>query len=161
MTFPTSRRLFLHSSKLPPMSRIGGKLLWEKAREGTLFFLGHIHLEFFSRCHQGKILSRGELWGKVHTVDYVAETKGSRCAWADESVPYPSHKVGYQRFRETFGAEVPQFSTHINFGGMEFLDISSLGMAYRYAAKIEQKFKQKKWEFGSVNQKKGKVSPKQ
>jgi hypothetical protein len=36
---------------------------------------------------------------------------------------------------------------------MEFLNISSLGMAYRYAAKIEQKFKQKKRDFGSVNQK--------
>ena len=32
---------------------------------------------------------------------------------------------------------------------MEFLDITSLGTAYRYAAKIEQKFKQKKREFGS------------
>jgi hypothetical protein len=27
---------------------------------------------------------------------------------------------------------------------MEFLDISSLGVVYRYAAKIEKKFKQKK-----------------
>ena len=36
---------------------------------------------------------------------------------------------------------------------MEFLDISSLGMAYRYAAKIEKKFKQKKRDFGSTNQK--------
>ena len=36
---------------------------------------------------------------------------------------------------------------------MEFLGISSLGTAYRYAAKIEQKFKQKKRDFGSVNQK--------
>ena len=43
---------------------------------------------------------------------------------------------------------------------MEFLDISSLGMAYRYAAKIEQKFKQKKRDFGSVNQKKLKGAPK-
>jgi hypothetical protein len=35
---------------------------------------------------------------------------------------------------------------------MEFLDISSLGVAYRYAVKIEHKFKhQKKWEFGSTN----------
>jgi hypothetical protein len=34
---------------------------------------------------------------------------------------------------------------------MEFLDISSLGVAYRYAAKIEQKFKQKKQEFGFAN----------
>jgi hypothetical protein len=35
---------------------------------------------------------------------------------------------------------------------MEFLDISSLGAAYRYVVKIEQKFKQQnKWEFGSAN----------
>jgi len=27
---------------------------------------------------------------------------------------------------------------------MEFIDISSLGMAYRYTVKIDQKFKQKK-----------------
>ena len=43
---------------------------------------------------------------------------------------------------------------------MEFLDISSLSMAYRYAAKIEQKFKQKKRDFGSVNQKQAKGAPK-
>ena len=43
---------------------------------------------------------------------------------------------------------------------MEFLDISSLGTAYRYAAKIEQKFKQKKRDFGFVNQKQGKGAPK-
>ena len=43
---------------------------------------------------------------------------------------------------------------------MEFLDISSLGTAYRYAAKIEQKFKQKKQDFGSVNQKQAKGAPK-
>ena len=35
---------------------------------------------------------------------------------------------------------------------MDFLDISSLGAAYRYAVKIEKKFKhQNKWDFGSVN----------
>ena len=35
---------------------------------------------------------------------------------------------------------------------MDFLDISSLGAAYRYAIKIEQKFKhQNKWEFGFEN----------
>eukprot|EP00253_Pinus_taeda_P027723 PITA_27723 len=36
---------------------------------------------------------------------------------------------------------------------MDFLNISSLGTAYRYAVKIEQKFKQKKREFGSSNPK--------
>jgi hypothetical protein len=45
---------------------------------------------------------------------------------------------------------------------MEFLDISSLGTAYRYAIKIEQKLKQKTQQFGPRNpsqQKKGKGSP--
>jgi hypothetical protein len=45
---------------------------------------------------------------------------------------------------------------------MEFLYISSLGATYQYVIKIEQKFKQKKQEFGSANssqQKKGKGSP--
>jgi hypothetical protein len=35
---------------------------------------------------------------------------------------------------------------------MDFLDISSLGVAYRYAVKIEQKFRhQNKQDFGSAN----------
>ena len=34
---------------------------------------------------------------------------------------------------------------------MEFVDISSLGAAYRYAIKIEQKLKQKTQQFGSGN----------
>ena len=43
---------------------------------------------------------------------------------------------------------------------MEFLNISSLGTAYRYATKIEQKFKQKKRDFGSSNQNQGKGASK-
>jgi hypothetical protein len=45
---------------------------------------------------------------------------------------------------------------------MEFLDITSLGIAYRYAVKIEKKFKQKRREFGSANPsqpKQGKGNP--
>ena len=35
---------------------------------------------------------------------------------------------------------------------MDFLNISSLGVAYRYAVKMEHKFRhQNKWEFGSTN----------
>eukprot|EP00253_Pinus_taeda_P020621 PITA_20621 len=43
---------------------------------------------------------------------------------------------------------------------IEFLNISSLGTTYRYVVKVEQKFKQKKREFGSVNLKQGKGAPK-
>jgi hypothetical protein len=45
---------------------------------------------------------------------------------------------------------------------MEFLDISSLGAAYRYVVKIEQKLKQKTWQFGPGNpsqKNKGKGGP--
>jgi hypothetical protein len=34
---------------------------------------------------------------------------------------------------------------------MEFLDISSLGSTYQYVVKIEQKLKQKTWQFGPGN----------
>jgi hypothetical protein len=50
-------------------------------------------------------------------MDYVAAAKGPRCARDDESVSYPTHKVGYQRFRETFGVKVPQLSTQIHSEG--------------------------------------------
>jgi len=46
---------------------------------------------------------------------------------------------------------------------MEFLEIASLGTAYRYVVKIEHKFKQKRKEFGSANSsqyKQGKGGPK-
>ena len=33
---------------------------------------------------------------------------------------------------------------------MEFLNISSFGVAYRYVVKIKYKFKQKKQDFGSA-----------
>ena len=45
---------------------------------------------------------------------------------------------------------------------MDFLDISSLGFAYPYAVKIEEKFRQKnKRDFGPANppQKQGKGNP--
>jgi hypothetical protein len=45
---------------------------------------------------------------------------------------------------------------------MEFMDIASLGMTYRYAIKIEHKFKQKRREFGFENSsqpKQGKGGP--
>jgi hypothetical protein len=45
---------------------------------------------------------------------------------------------------------------------MDFLDIASLGTNYRYVVKIEQKFKQKRREFGSTNPshpKQGKGNP--
>jgi hypothetical protein len=50
-------------------------------------------------------------------MDYIAVAKGPRCACDDEFVSYPTHKVGYQRFKETFGIKVPQLSAQMHSGG--------------------------------------------
>jgi hypothetical protein len=69
-------------------------------------------------------------------------------------------KVGYQRFREIFGVEVPQLSTQIHLGGNGVPRHLLAWYGIWYAIKIEQKFKQKKRDFGSTNQEKAKGSPK-
>ena len=115
--FRSGEECFCTPQSLPPCQGLVGNLLWEKGQDKTLSILSRTHLEFFPRCHQGKILSRGELWGQVHKMDDATTTKGSRCAWADESVPYPTHKVGYQRFREKFGAKVSNFPAPIHSRG--------------------------------------------
>ena len=62
------------------------------------------------------------------------------------------HQAGYQRLWTTFGLKYRGALHRYIQTEMDFLDISSLGATYRYAAKIEQKFKQQnKWEFGSAN----------
>ena len=43
---------------------------------------------------------------------------------------------------------------------MELLEIFSLNIAYQHVLKIKHKFKQKKRDFGSVNLKEGKNTPK-
>ena len=109
-----SRKDYFHTPQSrPPCQGLVGSLLRERGWGRTLFVLGCTHLEFFLRCHQGTILSCGDLWGQVHTMENTAVVKGSRCACAEESIPYPTHKVGYQRFRETFGVKVPQLSTYM------------------------------------------------
>eukprot|EP00253_Pinus_taeda_P024804 PITA_24804 len=68
----------------------------------------------------------------------------------------------FHTLRTQIGIKDSEMHLVLNYGGflhkyiqeeMEFLEISSLGTAYRYAVKIEQKFKQKKRDFGSANPK--------
>ena len=101
---------FFTPQSCPPSQGLVGNPLWEKGWDRTLSILDHTHLELFPRRHQGTILSCGELWGQVHIMDHAVTTKGSRCAWADESIPYPAYQFGYQRFRETSGGKISQLS---------------------------------------------------
>jgi hypothetical protein len=47
------------------------------------------------------------------------------------------HKVGYQRFRETFGVKVRSFLHRCIQEEMEFLDISSLGAGFNFWGHFE------------------------
>jgi hypothetical protein len=53
-------------------------------------------------------------------------------------------KLGIKDSEQNLVLKYCGFSTKYIQDEMEFLDISSLGITYRYAVKIEQKFKQKK-----------------
>ena len=79
--------------------------------------------------------------------------KGPRCARVHKRLSY---------LRTQLGIKDSELHLVLKYHGclhryiqeeMEFLNISSLGTAYRYALKIEQKFKQKKRDFGSTNPK--------
>jgi hypothetical protein len=93
-------------------------------------------------------------------VDHTAAGKGPRCAEFTNI---------FHTLRTKLGIKDSEWNLVLKYHGclhkyiqdeMEFLDISSLGTAYRYTVKIEQKFKQKKRDFGSVNPKQGKGTPK-
>jgi hypothetical protein len=115
------------------------------------------------------------IWGQAHLIFFVDAVK-------EQYYPVGKYENQYMRWttlRQERGQVVPKFintfhtlctklgikdsERHLvlKYHGalhryiqteMDFLDISSLGAAYRYAVKIEQKFKhQNKREFGSEN----------
>ena len=59
--FDQEKIIFALLKAAPPCQGLVGNLLGATGRGGTLSILDHTHLEFFLRCHQGTILSRGEL----------------------------------------------------------------------------------------------------
>ena len=90
-------------------------------------------------------------------MDHTAARKRPSSARFHKYLPYLAHQDGYQRFGVKSSALHRYIQTE-----MEFLDISSLGEAYRYVVKIEKKLKQKTRQFGPGNpsqQKPGKGGP--
>ena len=160
MTFPTGRRLFLHSLKLPPCQGLMGNLLWEKGWGGTLSVLGLPTWNSFRDpikeqyylvgSYEDKYIQWTTLWHKrdqdVHELTNLFHTLHTKLGikYLEKHLVLRYHSWPHRYIQEEIG----------------FLDISSLGTTYRYVAKIEQKFKQKKRDFGSANQKQGKGASK-
>jgi hypothetical protein len=84
-------------------------------------------------------------------MDHTAARKRPSSARFHKYLPYLVHQAGYQRFRVTSSAQVCGALHRYIHTKMEFMDISSLGVAYRYVVKIEQKLKQKTRKFGPGN----------
>lgn len=84
-------------------------------------------------------------------MDHTMVGNGPRSGKVHRYVSY--HKVGCQRLWAKSSAPVLWIPTQIHLGINGVPIHSSIGATYQYTVKIEQKFKQKKWDFGSVNPK--------
>ena len=84
-------------------------------------------------------------------MDHIAARKRPSSARFHKYLPYLVHQAGYQRFRVTLVLKYRGALHRYIQTEMEFLDISSFCVAYRYAVKIEKKLKQKTRQFGLGN----------
>ena len=95
-------------------------------------------------------------------MDHSASRKGPDGVGVHQQISYSVDKAEYQRLR---AAPILKYRSGLHRyirTEMDFLGISSLGSAYRYAVKIEEKFQQKnKQDSGPANppQKQGKGNP--
>jgi hypothetical protein len=82
-------------------------------------------------------------------MDHTVEREGKRSIIVHQYLPYLAYQAQYQRLRATFVSEISwDLNRYIKIE-MDFLDILSLGTAYRYVVKTKKKFKHyNKWDFG-------------
>ena len=132
---------FFTPQSYPPCQGLVGNPLWEKGQDRTLSILDRTHLELFPRRHQGTILSRGELWGQVHTMDHATTKRDQDVHELTNLFHTLCTKLGIKYSEKNLVLKYRSCLHRYIQEEMEFLDISSLGAAYWYAAKIEQKFK--------------------
>jgi hypothetical protein len=95
-------------------------------------------------------------------MDHTTARKRPSSAIFHKYLPYLAHQARYQIFRANMVLKYCSSLHRYIHTEIKFLDISSLGEAYRYAVKIEQKIKQKTRQFRPGNpsqQNPGKGSP--
>jgi hypothetical protein len=129
-----------------------GNLLGEKFHRGVWNIWGRSHLGFFLDMVKEKYYPIGNYDDQYMRWTMLSQDRGQEVleftntfhTWCTRlSIKYSKQYL----VLKYHGALHKHIQTE-----MDFLDISSLGVSYRYVVKIEQKFKhQKKWEFGSKN----------
>ena len=85
-------------------------------------------------------------------MDHTTTREGPSSFEIHQYLPYLAHQARYRRLERHLVLKYRGALHRYIQTEMDFLDISSLDVAYRYAVKIEQKFKhQNKQDFVSVN----------
>jgi len=139
MTFPIGKRLLLHFSKLPHMLRTGGKPIVNKStRMNPCCFQSHplgILSEMLSRNLVGSYEDKYIKWSMLR------QGRGQDVPEFTNVVHTLHRKLGIKDTEQHLVLKYRDCLHKYIQDEMEFLDISSLDPAYRYAVKIEQKFK--------------------
>ena len=161
MTFSTGKRLLFLYSNPPPMLRTGGKpTVRERMRRNPLYSQPYPLGIIFWDAIKGQYYPVGSYEDKYIQWTTLRKQRDQDVHELTNLFHTLCTKLGTKDSKKHLVLKYHGYLHKYIQEEMDFLDISSLGMAYRYATKIEQKFKQKKQDFGSSNQKQGKGSPK-
>jgi hypothetical protein len=129
-----------------------GNLLGEKFHRGVWNIWGRAHLGFFCGCGKGTILPVGNYEDQYMRWTTLRQERGQAVLKFTNTFHTLRTKMGIKDSERHLVLKYRGALHRYIQTEMDFLDISSLGTAYRYVVKIEQKFKhQNKWEFGSAN----------
>jgi hypothetical protein len=151
--FPTGKISPSHSSRLSPMSNIGGKLTGRKVPQRNMEYMESIPLG---------IIFVDAVKEQYYPVDnYKDKYMRWTTLWQEKSQTMSKFKNTFHTLHTKLGIKDSRLHLILKYHGalyryikteMDFLNISSLVFSYRYAIKIKHKFRHRnKWKFRSTN----------
>jgi hypothetical protein len=134
------------------MSNIGGKITGRKVPHRSLEYMGPSPLGIFVDAVKEQYYPVGNYEDQYMRRTTLRQERGQEVLEFTNTFHTLHTKLGIKYSKRNLVLKY-RGALHRNIQTkMDFLDISSLGAAYRYAVKIEQKFKhQNKRDFGSAS----------
>jgi hypothetical protein len=124
------------------MSNIGGKLTWDQSyTEEYGISEAEPTWDFFVDAIKEQYYPVGNYEDQYMRWTTPQQEKGPSSVRVHKYLPYLAHQAEYQILREKIGSKIPRDLHRYIQTEMDFLDISSLGVAYRYVVKTKKKFR--------------------
>jgi hypothetical protein len=150
--FSTKKRSPSHSLKLSPCQTLVGNLLGAKFHRGVWNIWGDPTWDFFVDAVKEQYYPVGNYEDQYMRWTTLRQERGQSVSEFTNTFHTLRTKLGIKDSERNLVLKYRGALHRYIQTEMDFLDISSLGAAYQYALKIEQKFKhQNKREFGSAN----------